>query len=188
MYVFALRNMYTAKVCMFSPECTWQAEKHFQFGDSFNDDYIQKAVIRTGIRAELKAASFVFLVHYSHKPGFPEGLWFASVKGYRNRRRGEEEKLFQRHHKIDQFAHMETVEKFFPRGDQDFLADCSIVTHSRTDAEPVRMAAKMDHRNIHGNRPSVLKDGVKCFKRIKWQAHAAAEIIAGPNRNKSKDD
>ena len=38
--------MYTAKVCMFPPECARQTEKHFQFGDPFNDDHIQEAVIR----------------------------------------------------------------------------------------------------------------------------------------------
>ena len=83
---------------------------------------------------------------------------------------------------------METVEKFFPGGDQDFLTDRRIIAHSRTDTEPVGMAAEMDHRNIHGNRPFVLKDGAKRLKRIKRKPHTAAEIIAGPNWDKSKDD
>ena len=82
---------------------------------------------------------------------------------------------------------METVEKFFARCDKDFLTDRCIVAHSCTDAETVGMAAKMEHRNIHGKRPSVLKDRAKRFKRIKGQAHTAAEIVAGPNRDKSKN-
>ena len=57
--------------------------------------------------------------------------------------------MFQCHHKVNEFTHMETVEKFFARCDQDFLTDCRIVAHSCTDAETVGMAAKVENRNIH---------------------------------------
>ena len=96
--------------------------------------------------------------------------------------------MLQCHHKVDEFTHMETVEKFFARCDQDFLTDCRIVAHSCTDAETVGMAAKVENRNIHENGPSVFKDRAKRFKRIKGQAHTAAEIVAGPDRDKSENN
>ena len=61
----------------------------------------------------LKPPPSYFLVHYSRKPSPAEGLWFVSVKCYRDRGRSKEEKLLQCHHKVDEFTHMETVEKFF---------------------------------------------------------------------------
>ena len=83
---------------------------------------------------------------------------------------------------------METVEKFFARCDQDFLTDCRIVAHSCTDAETVGMAAKVENRNIHENGPSVLKNRAKRFKRIKGQAHTAAEIVSGSGGNITESD
>ena len=50
------------------------------------------------------------------------------------------------------------------------------------------MAAKVENRNIHENGPSVLKNRAKRFKRIKGQAHTAAEIVAGPDRDKSENN